>query len=201
MRISVTAHRGNFNFHLSFSKVLHQNNQCLTLIVCIYIIPVGIHSIFWLCCVQAVMFWKHSVWYTCAVSICKLINGSQFPVLVFLMLCERKLNRPDVHNLRTICIDWRIMFSNYFQPFSLQVNRLVYRINFQEWKIDIKIFNIYYERYLFLLLLFQKFWTWHLKDRKLIFYIKGKDEQMKVYIMKERGKSFMCLIQVMICNK
>ena len=133
MRVNVTAHRGNFNFHLSFSKVLHQNHQCLTLIVCIYIIPVGMHSIFWLCCVQAVMFWKHSVWYTCAVSICKLINGSQFPVLVFLMLCQRKLNRPDVHHLWTICIDWRIMFSNYFQPFSLQVNRLVYRINFQEY--------------------------------------------------------------------
>ena len=42
---------------------------------------------------------------------------------------------------------------------------------------------------------------WHFKDRKLIFYIKGKDEIIKVEIIKEMYKGFMCLIQVMICNK
>ena len=42
---------------------------------------------------------------------------------------------------------------------------------------------------------------WHLKDRKLIFYVKGKDEIIKVEIMKEMYKGFMCLIQVMICDK
>ena len=31
--------------------------------------------------------------------------------------------------------------------------------------------------------------------------MKGKDELMKVDVMKERDKSFMCLIQVMICDK
>ena len=31
--------------------------------------------------------------------------------------------------------------------------------------------------------------------------MKGKDELMKVEVMKERDKSFMCLIQVMICDK
>ena len=41
---------------------------------------------------------------------------------------------------------------------------------------------------------FQKFWMWHLKDRKLIFYVKGKDEIMKVEIIKERDKGFMCLM-------
>ena len=44
-------------------------------------------------CVQAVLFWKHSVWYTHAVFICKFINGSQFPMLIFLMLCQRKLSK------------------------------------------------------------------------------------------------------------
>ena len=29
-----------------------------------------------------------------------------------------------------------------------------------------------------------------------MFYLNGKDELMKVYLMKERDKSFMCLIQV-----
>ena len=41
---------------------------------------------------------------------------------------------------------------------------------------------------------FQKFWSWHLKDRKLIFYVKGKDELMKVELMKDKDKDFMCLI-------
>ena len=40
-----------------------------------------------------------------------------------------------------------------------------------------------------------------MKDRKLIFYVKGKDEITKVEIMKERDKGFMCLIRVMICDK
>ena len=40
-----------------------------------------------------------------------------------------------------------------------------------------------------------------LKGWKLIFYVKGKDELMKVEIMKEKDKDFMCLIQVMICDK
>ena len=40
-----------------------------------------------------------------------------------------------------------------------------------------------------------------MKDRKLIFYVKGKDEIIKVEIMKEMYKGFMCLIQVMICDK
>ena len=48
---------------------------------------------------------------------------------------------------------------------------------------------------------FQKFRMWHLKDRKLIFNVKGKDELMKVEVMKERDKGFICLIQVMICGK
>ena len=42
---------------------------------------------------------------------------------------------------------------------------------------------------------------WQLKDRKLVFYVKGKDKLMKVGIMKERDKGFMCLIQVMICDE
>ena len=40
-----------------------------------------------------------------------------------------------------------------------------------------------------------------MKDRKLIFNVKGKDELMKVEVMKERDKGFICLIQVMICGK
>ena len=40
-----------------------------------------------------------------------------------------------------------------------------------------------------------------MKDRELIFYVKGKDEIIKVEIMKEMYKGFMCLIQVMICDK
>ena len=35
---------------------------------------------------------------------------------------------------------------------------------------------------------------WHLKDRKLIFYTKGKDELMKKEVMKKRDKGFMYLI-------
>ena len=46
-------------------------------------------------CVQVVLFWKHSVRYTRAVFICKFINGSQFPMLIFLMLCQRKLSKPN----------------------------------------------------------------------------------------------------------
>ena len=49
--------------------------------------------------------------------------------------------------------------------------------------------------------LFQKFRTCHLKDRKLILYVKGKDQLIKAEIIKERDKCFMCLIQVMICDK
>ena len=49
------------------------------------------------------------------------MNGSQLPMLIFLMLCQRKLNKPDVHPW-TVCIDWRIMFSNYFQPLSQKVS-------------------------------------------------------------------------------
>ena len=49
--------------------------------------------------------------------------------------------------------------------------------------------------------LFQKFRMWHLKDRKLIFYIKGKDELMQIEVMKERDKGLVCLVQVMICDK
>ena len=41
---------------------------------------------------------------------------------------------------------------------------------------------------------FQKFQMWHLKDRKFIFYVKGKDEIMKMEIIKERDKGFMCQI-------
>ena len=37
---------------------------------------------------------------------------------------------------------------------------------------------------------FQKFRTWHLKDRKLIFYIRGKDELMRASIMKDKDKGF-----------
>ena len=48
---------------------------------------------------------------------------------------------------------------------------------------------------------FQMFWTSHLKDRKLIFNVKRRDELMKVEIMKERDKDFMFLIQAMICEK
>ena len=48
---------------------------------------------------------------------------------------------------------------------------------------------------------FQKCQMWHLKDRKLIFYVKGKEEIMKVEIIEERDKGFMCLIYVMICDK
>ena len=48
---------------------------------------------------------------------------------------------------------------------------------------------------------FQKFQTWYLQDRKLIFYVKGKDELMEVEIIKERDKDFMCLIKVKICDK
>ena len=40
-----------------------------------------------------------------------------------------------------------------------------------------------------------------MKDRKLIFYVKDKDELMEVEVMKERDRGFMCLIQVMICGK
>ena len=39
-----------------------------------------------------------------------------------------------------------------------------------------------------------------MNDRKLIFFIKGKDEPMKVEAIKERDKGFMCLIEV-ICDK
>ena len=39
-----------------------------------------------------------------------------------------------------------------------------------------------------------KFRMWHLKDRKLTFYVKGKGEIMKVETIKERDKGFMCLI-------
>ena len=48
---------------------------------------------------------------------------------------------------------------------------------------------------------FQKFRTWHLKDRKLIFYVKDKYEIVKVKVMKDRYKGFMYLIPVMICDK
>ena len=41
----------------------------------------------------------------------------------------------------------------------------------------------------------------HLKGRKFIFYVKGKDEIVKMEIIKERNKGFMCLTQVMICDK
>ena len=34
-----------------------------------------------------------------------------------------------------------------------------------------------------------------MKDRKLIFNVKGKDELMKVVVMKERDKVFICLIK------
>ena len=96
MRGSVTTHMGNFNFPLSFSNLLHQKHYyCLTLIVLIYIVSVGIYFISDFVCVQAVSFWKHWAWYTCAVFICKFINGSQFPVLIFLMFSQRKLNKPD----------------------------------------------------------------------------------------------------------
>ena len=37
---------------------------------------------------------------------------------------------------------------------------------------------------------FQKFQTWHLKDRKFNFYVKGIDELMKMEIIKEKGKGF-----------
>ena len=40
-----------------------------------------------------------------------------------------------------------------------------------------------------------------MKDRKLIFYVKDKDELMEVEVMKERDRGFMCLIQDMICGK
>ena len=40
-----------------------------------------------------------------------------------------------------------------------------------------------------------------MKDRKLIVYARGRDELMKLEIMKERDKGFLCLIQVMICDK
>ena len=43
-------------------------------------------------------------------------------MFIFLMLCQRKLYRPDVHCPWTICIDRRIMFSNYFQPLSQKVS-------------------------------------------------------------------------------
>ena len=43
--------------------------------------------------------------------------------------------------------------------------------------------------------------VWHLKDRKLIFYVRVKDELMKVEIMKESDNVFVCLIQIMICDK
>ena len=36
------------------------------------------------------------------------------------------------------------------------------------------------------------------QGRKLIFYVKGKDKLLKVDLMKERDKGFMCLIKVMI---
>ena len=36
------------------------------------------------------------------------------------------------------------------------------------------------------------------QERKLIFYVKGKDKLLKVDLMKERDKGFMCLIKVMI---
>ena len=48
---------------------------------------------------------------------------------------------------------------------------------------------------------FQKFSTWPLNDRKSIFYVKVKDELMKVEIMKKRDKGFIYLMQAMICDK
>ena len=42
---------------------------------------------------------------------------------------------------------------------------------------------------------------WHLNDRKLIFYVKGKAELMKMEIIKERDKGFIFLIQAMICDE
>ena len=40
-----------------------------------------------------------------------------------------------------------------------------------------------------------------MKDIKLIFYVKGKSELMKVKIMKERDRRFVYLIQAMIFDK
>ena len=40
-----------------------------------------------------------------------------------------------------------------------------------------------------------------MKDKKLNFYVKGKDELMKVEVMKKRDRGFVCLIQAMICDK
>ena len=48
---------------------------------------------------------------------------------------------------------------------------------------------------------FQKFRMWHLKDRKLIFYVKGKDEIMKEEIIKERDKGFVSNISYDLWQK
>ena len=40
-----------------------------------------------------------------------------------------------------------------------------------------------------------------MNDRKLIFYVTGKDELVKMEIIKERDKGLIFLIQVVICDK
>ena len=94
------------------------------------------------------------------------MNGSQLPMLIFLMLCQRKLNKPDVHPW-TVCIDWRIMFSNYFQPLSQKVS-----IKDQFPGVEDR-YNIYFTKGIyFLLLLWKELLFIHTTGCMFLFYKK-----------------------------
>ena len=79
----------------------------------LWMFVVGMHFIVWLYLCSSCFALK-AYGCTCAVSVCQLINGSQFPILIFVMSCQWKLNKPDVHHPWTIFIDCRIMFGKYF---------------------------------------------------------------------------------------